>query len=101
MNALVMLQDWYVSHCDGDWEHDRRVRLSTIDNPGWSLSIGLMDTELEDRAFSLIEREVSESDWVRCWIENGTFEGRCGARQLEEMISEFLTWACDVPHDAQ
>jgi hypothetical protein len=101
MDALVMLQEWYASHCDGEWEHDRRVRLSTIYKPGWSLSIGLMNTALDDRAFSLIEREVSDSEWVHCWIENGTFEERCGARQLEEMILEFLTWANDVPRDSR
>ena len=26
------LQKWYLAHCDGDWEHSRRIHLGTIDH---------------------------------------------------------------------
>jgi hypothetical protein len=44
-NNFLWLLKWYKSHCNGDWEHGRGIHLDTIDNPGWSLSINLEDTE--------------------------------------------------------
>lgn len=31
--ALTRLQRWYSSVCDGDWEHQFGVNVSTLDNP--------------------------------------------------------------------
>lgn len=93
MSALRQLQSWYVQQCDGNWEHDHGVQLFTLANPGWSLTINFADTELEDRVFVRIEREVSENEWIHCWVENHKFEGRCGSGQLEAIIEEFVNWA--------
>jgi hypothetical protein len=41
---FLWLQKWYRTHCDGDWEHSRRIHLGTIDNPGWSVTLNLQDT---------------------------------------------------------
>ena len=36
---LLRLQRWYVSRCDGEWEHGMGVRIETLDNPGWQVVI--------------------------------------------------------------
>lgn len=36
MGHLTWLTRWYARHCDGYWEHPPRVKIETIDNPGWT-----------------------------------------------------------------
>jgi hypothetical protein len=33
-DALDFLHRWYAAQCDGDWEHEFGIRLTTPDNPG-------------------------------------------------------------------
>lgn len=95
MATIRALQDWYAAHCDGEWEHGYGVEISTLDNPGWSVEINLKGTELAGRPFTRTERgmEQEETDWATCWVENETFQGRCGARNLDEVLNAFFTWA--------
>ena len=37
--AFEWLQQWYADHLDGEREHQNGVRIETLDNPGWSLSV--------------------------------------------------------------
>jgi hypothetical protein len=40
-NSLIKwIQQWYVSQCDGDWEHECGIKITTLDNPGWDIKIG-------------------------------------------------------------
>ena len=41
------INQWYVSKCDGTWEHDHGVDITTCDNPGWIVKVRLADTEIE------------------------------------------------------
>lgn len=44
MDTLQELQRWYRSQCNGDWEHSYGVKIDTLDNPGWSVTVELADT---------------------------------------------------------
>jgi hypothetical protein len=90
---FVWLQKWYQSHCNGDWEHDSRIHIGTIDNPGWSLTINLQNTELEGKKFQEIEINRSENDWLFCTVKGSLFEGRCGSDNLNEVLQSFRSWA--------
>jgi hypothetical protein len=92
MNTLKKLEEWYDSHCDGDWEHGERIRVTTLDNPGWGIDINLDDTELKAKPFQPIEVERDERDWLHCHIKNGRFLIRGGPRNLEEGILIFVDW---------
>jgi hypothetical protein len=46
--SLSILEKWYSGQCNGEWEHGSGVHISTIDNPGWSASIGLHDTPKQE-----------------------------------------------------
>ena len=93
LDALSALQDWYAKHANGDWEHQYGVSIDTIDNPGWILKIDLTETDLAAKPFQRVNREGSESDWVRCWVDNGTFHAAGGPNNLTEMIETFLAFA--------
>src|SRR4051812_27638192 len=78
MTALERLQAWYFNQCDGDWEHGHGVRIETLDNPGWSLKVNLLDTDLEDRVFARIEIERTTMDWLHAWKAENEFCAACG-----------------------
>lgn len=90
---FLWLQQWYQVHCDGDWEHGSGIHLGTIDNPGWSLTINLQDTELEIKNFQHIDINRSEKDWIFCAVRDIKFEARCGVGNLLEILKIFRHWA--------
>lgn len=93
MTEIEWLQEWYLRHCNGDWEHGYSIGLTTLDNPGWKVSINLLETELEHVQFVEIRRETTETDWIQCWVAEGRFEARGGPRNLVEALRVFRAWA--------
>jgi len=91
-NNMLWLQKWYYKNCNQDWEHDRIVQIGTIDNPGWSVTIQIYDTDLENREFQNINYERTEDDWVFCEVKKAKFEGRCGPINLLEILQIFRNW---------
>lgn len=90
--TMDWLQDWYSSHCDGDWEHEFGIHIGTIDNPGWRISIDLGRTSLEQASFKAIQLDNSESDWYRCWVAASKFEGCGDPGKLTMLIDIFRAW---------
>ena len=90
---LSELQHWYSRQTDGDWEHEFGIRLETLDNPGWSLSIDLTDTELATRPFEELRELEPERDWIICQVVDGRYEARGGPFMLERMLRVFTQWA--------
>lgn len=92
-NLIHELQAWYHAHCNGDWEHEYGIRLENLDNPGWSLSIPISDTELESREFVPSQWDHGLGDWVSCRVENRVFRGDGGSQNLADILRLFLDWA--------
>jgi hypothetical protein len=38
---LQWLQEWYLEQCDREWEHEYGIKIGTLDNPGWTITIDL------------------------------------------------------------
>jgi len=93
MDTLHELQRWYHSQCNGDWEHGHGVRIDTLDNPGWSVTIDLGETDLAGRSFQEVKRLEPEAAWISCQIVDDKFEGHGGPLMLEEILRTFLAWA--------
>ena len=91
--ALIFLIDWFATHCDGEWEHDVGIAISTLDNPGWALNVRVEDTELSAVVVDWQTDEESEEVWVH-WRSTGrVFEARCGPRDLERALLAFQAFA--------
>ena len=91
---LNWLVDWYARHCDGNWEHGYGIKISNIDNPGWTLEIDLSGTELEDVPFGEIKHNYDDDvSWWVCSRTETTFHPACGAPDLASVIGVFRTWA--------
>lgn len=99
MSALQEIEVWYLSQCNGVWEHSYGVRIGTLDNPGWNIEIDLTDTNLMDKAFSVHTYGVHEhsadadNNWIHCIVEDNKFIGNGGPGKLEEILKVFLSWA--------
>ena len=91
---IFRLQQWYVSMCNGSWEHLYGVTLQTVDNPGWWFQANLEDSYLLSRAFAEVDRQGSgEDDWVNCFVKDNKFVGYCGPSNLDQLLGIFLDWA--------
>lgn len=93
MNTLDRLQQWYLDQCDDEWEHSFGIKIDTLDNPGWSVTIDLNDTNLANKPFQEISNLGPKSDWIRCWKEGTKFKGVCGPKNLQEILKTFTDWA--------
>jgi len=91
--GLAFIEDWYAAHCDGDWEHDERIRIGTLDNPGWRVWINLRDTELEGRVVSRSRVDVSPTDWLDYHADGDVFYAACGYRGLGRALAAFRAFA--------
>ena len=88
--TLGRLQAWYRAQCDGDWEHSYGVKIETLDNPGWLVTIDLTDTPWErlSQPREVIRR--SDADWVQSEVVEGKFIGCGGVGNLGEVLELFL-----------
>ena len=97
-DELHWLMEWYAGQCDGDWEHSFGIRLDTLDNPGWTLTIDLDGTGLEAKPFDAVEDDLtSDVSWWVCKVENAKFIGHCGPRDLAAVLKVFRDWASRTP----
>lgn len=90
-SALERVQTWYVAQCNGDWEHSYGVKIDTLDNPGWIVTVDLAETEWADLRIDRSIDQRSEHDWVQLEITNSQFIGCGGPRNLEEVLHRFLS----------
>lgn len=93
MTALARFQTWFASQCDGDWEHNAGIAISTLDNPGWSVDIDLRGTSLEGRPFISVKLDRTDYDWFHATSTGSAFKIRCGPKNLEESLASFCDWA--------
>jgi hypothetical protein len=87
---LQRLQNWYLQECNGDWEHSYGVKIETLDNPGWLVTIDLTETNWEQLRVARRSTERSENDWVQVEVSSGKFVGCGGPMNLEEVLTLFF-----------
>lgn len=83
------LLQWYLTQCDGDWEHRYGIDIHTLDNPGWALKIDLIATPLQGKALERTIVDRDPNDWVQLWSDGATFEAACGPQNLPEAVEGF------------
>jgi Immunity protein 53 len=91
IDAIQRLQQWYLAHCNGDWEHQQGVAIDTLDNPGWRIRVDLWETDLDGRTFEAVENHRTGDDWVMARIEEHRWCAYCGPLNLEERLRCFST----------
>ncbi len=92
MDIMMWMQDWFQKHCDGDWEHEKGITISSLDNPGWSVEIYVVNTELENKQFTPVKIDKGQLDWLHCKVEDGFFKGYGGPKNLLQILDMFRQW---------
>ena len=95
MDSVKGLEDWFFSHCDNDWEHNTRIEIYNLDNPGWGVKFDLSETLLEDIQFDSIEYGNSEdrtATWLKCYKQEAVFIGLGSYNMLNTILQRFLDW---------
>jgi|SRR5579864_3462484 len=90
--SLSRLEQWYVSQCNGTWEHAYGIRIDTLDNPGWTVEIDLRETSKENAELKRMIISRGENDWILFWIEKQKFRIACGPLNLSEAAEVFVHW---------
>ncbi len=91
---------WYQSHCDDSWEHQYGVRLETLDNPGWQLTIDLIHTDLQGRTMTEVREGIAPEDhpvsprWIQCSVSDNQFRGACDPTQVARLFQTFHHFRC-------
>ncbi|MGC2473314.1 MAG: immunity 53 family protein [Candidatus Sulfotelmatobacter sp.] len=90
--SVSMLEKWYSSQCDGEWEHSYGIHIDTLDNPGWRIKIDLRHTRKQSFALERQKISRSENDWIVYWIEGQQFHIACGPLNFSEAAEIFVRW---------
>lgn len=88
--AILRLQHWYESQCNGDWEHSFGITIDTLDNPGWIISIDLAETQWEPLIVPQVRIDRSELDWFQYEFANKKFKGGGGIGNFVELLEAFF-----------
>lgn len=86
---------WYQRQCDNGWEHHYGVRLETLDNPEWLLTIDLAQTELEGKDMPEIREGVSPEGhpvaprWLHGMVTEQQFRAACDPSQVSRLFQSF------------
>ena len=97
--VFTWIQAWYATQANGEWEHEYGIEISTLDNPGWQVSIDLPGTLLGDRPYEPKEVHRGEHDWIVTKVEGGKFVGACGPTGLGEVLYRFRLWVEGAEED--
>jgi hypothetical protein len=97
---LEWLQQFYLSLCNGDWEHQYGCKIDNVDNPGWKFEFDLTDTVYEDIPGPDVrfdEDLTSDGpDWLFLKKVDSKIDGACGPLKLDEVIGQFRKWVESV-----
>jgi len=91
-DVLSWIQNWFYCHCNGDWEHNQNILIENLDNPGWSITIKLGETELKNKNFEPVNVEIDDNNWYYCRVDQGNFEGAGGPFNLNDLLWTFRNW---------
>ncbi|GKW22325.1 hypothetical protein PEC302107_40540 [Pectobacterium araliae] len=87
-NELLYLQSWYLSKCNGEWEHHHGIDISTIDNPGWKVVL----TGENGRRSMEINNDLDENDWVVIKANDSEFKAYGDPEKLNFIFDKLKEW---------
>lgn len=74
-DMLNWIDKWFSSVCNDNWEHGHGIKIETIDNPGWEITIDLNGSNffLNSKNWELFGD--FDERWLGYKIENNVFNG--------------------------
>lgn len=91
-NNLDWLSRFFLSLCNGDWEHGFGCRMKASETPGWHFTFDLSETVFEEIIFPPVVDRRTATDWVDFCKEGSQFVAIGGVGNLDELIGRFRKW---------
>ncbi|AIU71835.1 hypothetical protein AT03_05150 [Hafnia alvei FB1] len=88
MDIIKYFQNWYISKCDGEWEHSYGFDIGTIDNPGWKVIIN----GESNREPLVINIDHGDDDWIIINADAIEFKGYCSPQNLFTILKHAKKW---------
>lgn len=89
MEILDWIQHWFKDNCDGEWEKNEIVQITTLDNPGWEVEIDISKTSIANLEVKWVLNENGKQDWYGVKIENQRFIAAGDAGKLIFLLDLF------------
>ena len=92
---FATLIEWYVAQCDGRREHDYGVRLGTLDNPGWLLTVDLIHSDLQGQDMPELNEGCNPEGhpvsprWLHASVRANVFRAACDPTQVARLFQIF------------
>jgi len=83
------IEDWFFNQLNDEWEHGFGIEIRTLDNPGWSIKVDLVDTPFENISMESLYVENSEDDWYSIEVNEGVYKGYGDALKLDFLLRNF------------
>lgn len=96
MDMLSRLNAWFDSQWEAEEHEDVMLKLESLDNPGWHLTVDvawLKNMTLKDKIFEELSISRAEGDWIVARKDGTLLEIFGGIHNLDEMLLIFLDWA--------
>jgi Immunity protein 53 len=88
--SIARLQQWYLSSCDGAWEHEYGLSIQSLPDPGWELNLDLLATSWEGLELEPQSSRNSEQDWLHLRTTERGLQATCGPLGLSSAIDQTL-----------
>lgn len=88
-DILQWLENWYKTQCNEDWEHQYGIKIESLDNPGWWITIDLKDTCFENIKINSESIENDENDWYFFHYKDKKYEASGDPKKLEFLLIKF------------
>lgn len=96
--GLAFLERWLTDHCDGEWESEFGIALTTSEC-GWHLRVDLVDTELDGRTARMDPADPEGPDWFDVHSDGRHFDASCSLGNLAPVLEAFADFAqADFEH---
>lgn len=89
MEILDWISNWFSSECNGDWEHENQIKIETVSNPGWYITIDLTGTSLEELYIENDTIEKSDDDWYFFGIKDKQFKASGDLKKISFLLNTF------------
>ena len=89
MDIITWISKWFANECDGDWEHENQIRIQTVSNPGWYITIALTHTQLHHVSIELTTEKKSDDDWFFYCVKEKQFSASGDLNKLAFLLTKF------------
>ncbi|OZV66877.1 immunity 53 family protein [Winogradskyella aurantia] len=89
MEILDWIQNWFKDNCDGEWEKNDIIQITTLDHPGWEVEIDISKTSVANLEIKWILNEINRQDWYGVKVENQKFLAAGDTGKLTFLLNLF------------